>query len=101
MERGERREERGERRGGKRGERREERREEREERGEKRGERRERRKERGGERGERDDPGPTSPKWFRPWGVIIIACTCHVSAFGFVAPIWFACCSGMSSFFQW
>ena len=26
---------------------------------------------------------------FRPWGVIIIACTCHVSAFRFVAPIWF------------
>ena len=51
--------------------------------------RRERRKERGGERGERDDPGPTSPKWLRPWGVIIVACTCHVSAFGFVAPIWF------------
>ena len=65
-----RREERGERREERR-ERREERREEigerREERGERRGERRERRKERGGERGERDDPGPTSPKWFRPW----------------------------------
>ena len=43
-----------------------------------------------GERGERDDPGATFPKWFRPWGVIIIACTCHVPAFGFVAPIWFA-----------
>ena len=88
-----RREERGGKRGGKRGEKRGERREERgkrrEERGVNRRERRERRKERGGERGERDDPGPTSPKWFRPWGVIIIACTCHVSAFGFVAPIWF------------
>ena len=51
----------------------------------------EERGERGGEgreekRGERDDPGPTSPKWFRPWGVIIVACTCHVSACGFVAP---------------
>ena len=61
------------------------------EKGERREEKREKReeKERGGERGERDDPGPTSPKWFRPWGVIIIACTCHVCAFGFVAPIWF------------
>ena len=95
MERGERREERGEegREEGREegGERREEKRERREERGEEREEKRgerERRKERGGERGERDDPGPTSPKWFRPWGVIIIACTCHVSAFGFVAPIW-------------
>ena len=80
--RGERRERRGERieEGRERGEEREERR------GEKRGERRERserRKERGrererkerGERGERDDPGPTSPKWFRLWCVIIIACT--------------------------
>ena len=49
--------------------------EEEKERGEKREEEKERRKDTGGERGERDDPGPKSPKWFRSWGVIIIACT--------------------------
>ena len=74
-ERGERREEGRGKRGEKRGERREETGEKRRERGERREERREKRKERGGERGERDDPGPKSPKWFCPWGVIIIACT--------------------------
>ena len=76
-ERGERREERGERREEKR-ERREERGEEREERGEKREE-------------EKEEKGMTPDlrllSGFARWGVIIIACTCHVSAFGFVAPI--------------
>ena len=65
---------------------------ERRERGEKRDEEKERGEKRDEEKeggGERDDPGPTSPKWFRSWGVIIIVCTWHVSAFGFVAPIWF------------
>ena len=72
---GERREGRGERREERRGERREERRGERRERRKERGRERERRKERGGKRGERDDPGPTSPKWFRLRGVVI---TVHV-----------------------